>query len=368
MTGFSHSAISDGVGFNLRLLVAVVVHFDFCDLSSGKSAGIDAFDLMGPFFIFSHYRRSAIPGIARRQRFKVLQISDLLHTLKKAKAQKIDGTFAAFKATPTRIRRHLQRIIVFEQRVMEEQQDSLRDMVVDVAGSEFNWNIRDEPQDPNPMAKKFFDMKDAVDSPLWPGCENYSVLYQKDNFTKGRIETDTPLIHLIVQPRVRRRGTGNQAGRPRHAHQRVALASQPGPHPHRRASSRPPRRAILWPAPSQRSSPARAYFGRPAPPASPRRVGSHPPCEPAPARASHRVEALKGCSLDSQWGGFLTVLPYWPAPSQSKQRGLAVGRPRWAAYSCLEHRSLAVGRPARGAFSNFKAAEVSHLQTIFKIL
>ncbi|KAL0320521.1 UNVERIFIED_CONTAM: hypothetical protein Sradi_5313600 [Sesamum radiatum] len=64
----------------------------------------------------------------------------------------------------------------FEQIITDEQHDSLRDMVTDVVFFEFNWNTRDESEVPNPTAQKFFKLKDAADSPLWPGCESHSEL------------------------------------------------------------------------------------------------------------------------------------------------------------------------------------------------
>ncbi|KAL0439037.1 UNVERIFIED_CONTAM: hypothetical protein Slati_2386700 [Sesamum latifolium] len=66
--------------------------------------------------------------------------------------------------------------MVFEQIITDEQHDSLRDMITDVDGPGFNWNTRDEPEVPNPIAKKFFKLKDAADNPLWPGCESHSEL------------------------------------------------------------------------------------------------------------------------------------------------------------------------------------------------
>ncbi|KAK4438788.1 hypothetical protein Salat_0213400 [Sesamum alatum] len=66
--------------------------------------------------------------------------------------------------------------MVFEPLITNEPYDSLRDMVTDVVGPEFNWDTRDQPEAPNPTAQKFFKLKDAANSPLWPGCESHSEL------------------------------------------------------------------------------------------------------------------------------------------------------------------------------------------------
>ncbi|KAG8369829.1 hypothetical protein BUALT_Bualt14G0054400 [Buddleja alternifolia] len=154
--------------------------------------------------------------------------------------------------------------IIFES-TTQDNHDPFTEMVIDAAGPEFDWNTRNEPERSNPTAEKFFKLKDAADSPLWSGCEDYSELsallqrlytskttaehmrwhkeslgeegkllhprdgeawkhfdgthptfavqtrnvgvhmfllldhpyrYQKDNFTKGRIETDSSIIRL----------------------------------------------------------------------------------------------------------------------------------------------------------------------------
>ncbi|KAG8374542.1 hypothetical protein BUALT_Bualt10G0006000 [Buddleja alternifolia] len=66
--------------------------------------------------------------------------------------------------------------MVTEPLITQENYDSFREMVTDAAGPEFDWNTRDEPEAPNPTAQKIFKMKDAANSPLWPGCEDYSEL------------------------------------------------------------------------------------------------------------------------------------------------------------------------------------------------
>ncbi|CAA0819152.1 Unknown protein, partial [Striga hermonthica] len=47
-------------------------------------------------------------------------------------------------------------------------------MVMDVAGPEFHPNSQEEP--PNPDSKRFYDMLNAVDKELWPGCTTHSQL------------------------------------------------------------------------------------------------------------------------------------------------------------------------------------------------
>ncbi|KAG8362837.1 hypothetical protein BUALT_BualtUnG0032200 [Buddleja alternifolia] len=65
--------------------------------------------------------------------------------------------------------------IIFES-TTQDNHDPFTEMVIDAAGLEFDWNTRNEPKRPNPTAEKFFNLKDAVDSPLWSGCEDYSEL------------------------------------------------------------------------------------------------------------------------------------------------------------------------------------------------
>ncbi|KAG8375382.1 hypothetical protein BUALT_Bualt10G0094200 [Buddleja alternifolia] len=66
--------------------------------------------------------------------------------------------------------------MVTEPLITQENYDSFREMVTDAAGPEFDWNTRDEPEALNPTVQKIFKMKDAANSPLWPGCEDYSEL------------------------------------------------------------------------------------------------------------------------------------------------------------------------------------------------
>ena len=46
-------------------------------------------------------------------------------------------------------------------------------MAIDAAGYSFNQNYEYE-ENPNPTAQQFYDMLDAANNPLWPGCENHS--------------------------------------------------------------------------------------------------------------------------------------------------------------------------------------------------
>ncbi|KAG8366059.1 hypothetical protein BUALT_Bualt17G0036600 [Buddleja alternifolia] len=66
--------------------------------------------------------------------------------------------------------------MVCEPLITQENHDPFMKMVRDAAGLEFDWNTRDESEAPNPTAQKFFKMKDAANTPLWPGCENFSEL------------------------------------------------------------------------------------------------------------------------------------------------------------------------------------------------
>ncbi|KAG8363361.1 hypothetical protein BUALT_Bualt19G0014400 [Buddleja alternifolia] len=65
--------------------------------------------------------------------------------------------------------------IIFES-TTQDNHDPFIEMVIDAVGPEFDWNTRNEPERPNPTAEKFFNLKDAADSPLWSGCEDYSEL------------------------------------------------------------------------------------------------------------------------------------------------------------------------------------------------
>ena len=48
-------------------------------------------------------------------------------------------------------------------------------MVIDATGNSFNKNYEYE-ENPNPTAQQFYDMLDAANNLLWPGCENHSQL------------------------------------------------------------------------------------------------------------------------------------------------------------------------------------------------
>ena len=48
-------------------------------------------------------------------------------------------------------------------------------MVIDAVGHSFNQNYEYE-ENPNPTAQQFYDMLNAANNPLWPGCENHSQL------------------------------------------------------------------------------------------------------------------------------------------------------------------------------------------------
>lgn len=65
--------------------------------------------------------------------------------------------------------------VVEEERNLDinESSSMYKTMVLDAAGHEFNRRM-EEP--PNPEAKFFFDMLDAVNKELWPGCKNHSQL------------------------------------------------------------------------------------------------------------------------------------------------------------------------------------------------
>ncbi|KAG8383964.1 hypothetical protein BUALT_Bualt04G0068600 [Buddleja alternifolia] len=65
--------------------------------------------------------------------------------------------------------------IIFES-TTQDNHDPFIEMVIDAASPKFDWNTRNEPERPNPTAEKFFNLKDAADSPLWSGCEDYSEL------------------------------------------------------------------------------------------------------------------------------------------------------------------------------------------------
>ncbi|MEJ1821277.1 hypothetical protein, partial [Escherichia coli] len=57
---------------------------------------------------------------------------------------------------------------------VEPQSSTYQTMVMDAAGPQFNFAEPEE--EPNAEARKFYDMLDAVDKPLWPGCSNHSQL------------------------------------------------------------------------------------------------------------------------------------------------------------------------------------------------
>ncbi|KAG8386777.1 hypothetical protein BUALT_Bualt03G0184200 [Buddleja alternifolia] len=85
--------------------------------------------------------------------------------------------------------------IIFES-TTQDNHDPFTEMVIDAAGPEFDWNTRNEPERPNPTAEKFFKLKDAADSPLWSGCEDYSELSELSELLNIKSESNLSERHF----------------------------------------------------------------------------------------------------------------------------------------------------------------------------
>ena len=61
----------------------------------------------------------------------------------------------------------------------------MADMVIDVVGFEFDWDMLDDLE---PDSDKFFCMLKDADEPLWPGCKTHTILSAKSKLLNLKAE------------------------------------------------------------------------------------------------------------------------------------------------------------------------------------
>ena len=67
-------------------------------------------------------------------------------------------------------------------------------MVIDVAGPEFNWNVENDPE--NDSSDLYRMLKDA-DEPLWSECEIHTVLSTMSELLNLKVEFNMTSIVMI---------------------------------------------------------------------------------------------------------------------------------------------------------------------------
>ncbi|KAJ1424649.1 Transposase-associated domain [Sesbania bispinosa] len=98
--------------------------------------------------------------------------------------------------------------------------DNYEQLVMDAVGPQIGNYLEQEgrnheetmTEDPNPEAQRFFEMLNATQSPLWDGCDNYSML--SDSLTALSLKTDYGLSEGIFNGWVKFMGDTMSPGRP----------------------------------------------------------------------------------------------------------------------------------------------------------